>query len=69
MQIYCERANWQPHFSCQPVKYAHSTLHLKAVDTISNYSKKNVSIKTYLVSSNVELLVSIRHCEKRLPLK
>ena len=41
-----------------------------AVDTIGNYSKVSVSIQTYLVTSNEELLKigHIRNCEKRLPM-
>ena len=43
---------------------------LKALDTIGYKTQTIFGIKKYLVSSNGELLeVSIKHCEKRLPLK
>ena len=42
---------------------------LQTADTIGNYSKIIISIKTYLVTSNGEPLTSVKHCEKRLPLK
>ena len=44
-------------------------LNLKPLDILKLDKNKIVSIKTDFVTSNGELLISIKHCEKRLHLK